>query len=66
MTEKSYLVISGSIFSVIGILHLLRIIFGWSAKVGTIMAPLWASLIILIIAAFLSFWAFRLYRTVTP
>ncbi|ACK68299.1 hypothetical protein PCC8801_4377 [Rippkaea orientalis PCC 8801] len=66
MTEKFYLGISGLIFAVIGVLHLLRIIFGWSAKVGVIVAPLWVSLIVLIIAAFLSFWAFRLYRTVTP
>ncbi|HAC62563.1 MAG TPA: hypothetical protein DCF68_03260 [Cyanothece sp. UBA12306] len=66
MNNKFYLIISGSIFSLIGVFHLLRIIFGWSAKVGVIVAPLWLSLIIFIMAAILSFWAFRLYRTVTP
>ncbi len=65
MSERSYLIISGSIFALIGVLHLLRVIFGWSASVGTLMAPFWMSLIILVIAAFLSVWAFRLYRIVT-
>ena len=64
MTEKLYLIISGVIFALIGLFHLLRIMFQWPAIVGAWTVPFTISLMAIIVAAVLTFWAFRLYRTV--
>ncbi len=62
MTERLYLLISGSVFALIGFLHLLRIISQWSIKVGALGIPLWLSWLAIIAAIVLSTWAFRLAR----
>ncbi len=64
MTEKLYLIISGVIFALIGLFHLLRIIFQWPAIVGAWTIPFIISPIAIVVAAVLTFWAFRLSRTV--
>lgn len=64
MNEKRYLLISGVIFSLIGLLHLLRILFQWQAMVGVWTVPFVISVLAVIVAALLTFWAFRLSRTV--
>ncbi len=64
MTEKLYLIISGAIFAIIGVLHLLRILFQWPAIVGIWSVPLFVSVLAVIVAVILTFWAFRLSRTV--
>ena len=43
MTEKLYLLISGSVFAIVGFLHLLRILSQSSIQVGTLGIPLWLS-----------------------
>ena len=62
MTERLYLLISGSVFALIGFLHLLRIISQWSIQVGALSIPLWLSWLAIIAAIVLSTWAFRLAR----
>ncbi len=64
MTEKLYLLISGVIFALIGLFHLLRIMFQWQAMVGAWTIPFIISPIAIVVAAVLTFWAFRLSRTV--
>ncbi len=64
MTEKLYLIISGVIFALIGLFHLLRIMFQWPAVVGAWTVPFTISLMVIMVAAVLTFWAFRLSRTV--
>ncbi len=64
MTEKLYLIISGVIFAIIGLLHLLRILFQWPAIVGVWSVPLVVSILAVIAGGILTFWAFRLSRTV--
>jgi hypothetical protein len=63
MTEKLYLIISGVIFALIGLGHLFRIIFQWSAMVGTWTVPFSISLMAIMIAVVFTFWAFRLFKT---
>ncbi len=63
MSEKLYLTISGVIFAIIALLHLLRILFQWPAMVGVWSVPLVISVMAVIIAGILTFWAFRLSRT---
>ena len=63
MREKLYLIISGVIFALIGLGHLFRIMFQWSAMVGTWTVPFGISIMAIMVAGVLSFWAFRLSRT---
>ncbi|WP_013325042.1 hypothetical protein [Gloeothece verrucosa] len=65
MTQKSYLIVSGLIFALIGLLHLIRIIYHWPAIVGVWTVPLSMSFIAIIITAVLAVWAFRLTTTVS-
>lgn len=62
MTQRLYLLISGSVFALIGIFHLIRIISQWSLQVGTLGIPQWPSLLVIMAGAILSIWAFRLVR----
>jgi hypothetical protein len=39
MSQKLYLIISGAIFFLVGIFHLLRLVYGWPIVVGTRMVP---------------------------
>jgi hypothetical protein len=40
------------IFALIGLVHILRIAFGWEAIIGGLMIPMWVS----IVAIILAFW----------
>ena len=60
MNHKTFLVVSGTIFSVITLLHLARILAGWPARIGTFEAPMWFSLVSVAVAGYLAFSAFRL------
>ncbi len=60
MSHKTFVTISGTILSVIALLHLARLVAGWPARVGTWDVPTWVSWVTLILAAFLAVSAFRL------
>ncbi len=62
MGHRSYLVVSGTIFGAIALLHLSRLFYQWPAQIGTWAVPVWVSWAGLVIAAVLSIWAFRLAR----
>ena len=64
MTERLYLIISGVIFALLGLLHLLRIVFQWPAMIGLWTVPFALSVMAIMVATILAFFAFRLYRTV--
>ena len=53
------LMVSGIIFSLFGLVHLLRLFFGWGILVGTVAIPMWVSVIALIIAVLLAIWMFQ-------
>lgn len=65
MTEQLYLIISGIIFALIGLFHLLRLVFQWPAMVGAWTVPFAISFLVIMVAVILAFWAFRLSRTMT-
>lgn len=60
---KSYLGISGAIFGIVAILHVLRLWLDWPAQIGTWIVPSWVSWIALALAGGLCVWAFRLLLT---
>jgi len=59
MSQRAYALVTGVIFLVIGILHLLRIIFGWQAEIAGGAVPMWASWVALVVAGYLSYEGFR-------
>ena len=62
MNQKTFILIGGTVFAVIGILHLLRAIFRWQSVIGTVTIPVWLSWVAFIAAAFLAYSGFRLIK----
>ncbi len=62
MGYKNYCCVSGIVFSVVALAHLLRIINTMSIHVDDYMVPMWVSWIGLIVTAGLAAWAFRASR----
>ena len=62
MNQKTFLVVAAIIFLLISVLHLLRIIYGWSAVIGGWSVPTWVSWVALIVAVLLAYQAFRLSK----
>lgn len=58
--KKTYLFISATIFGIVAILHLLRVISGWDFVLGPWSLPMFFSWAGTIGAGFLSAWAFTL------
>jgi hypothetical protein len=63
MNTKTYCVISGFIFLLVALAHLLRIYNGWEVNIGTEIIPLWVSWFGLIVPALLGIWAFMLVKS---
>lgn len=60
MAQKTYNVITSIIFIIVGVMHLLRIVYGWSMVIGTWTAPLWVSWIGVIVALALVIYGLKL------
>lgn len=59
MDTKKYLIISGTFFGVVALLHLARILLGWHFQIGTWLVPYWMSWCAVIATGGLSAWGFR-------
>lgn len=62
MGHKEYSVVSGALFSLVALAHLLRIVFGMSVQVDEYAVPMFFSWVGFIVPAVLGFWAFRISR----
>jgi hypothetical protein len=62
MRCKRYLLLSGVIFLVVAVLHLLRLVTGATVTVGSTAVPFWISWFGFPIAAALGLWAHALAR----
>ena len=60
MKTKAYLIVTGVLFGIIAVMHLLRLIYQWPVQAGTISIPVWASCAGLLLASVLCVWAFML------
>lgn len=56
---KPFTKIAIAVFSLVAILHLLRLVFGWEVIVSGIIIPLWVSVIGLIVSGGLAFLLWR-------
>jgi len=61
---RAYLQISSTLFGLIALGHLLRLVRHWSAEIAGQALPTWVSVVALVAAAALSVWAGRLLRAV--
>ena len=64
MNTKNYLIVSTLIFTVVAVMHLLRLMLGWSVVLGMTSVPLWASLLVVLISASLAIWGLTLVRRI--
>lgn len=60
MTASNYFHVTGTIFGVIGLLHVLRLLFGWEAQIGGFVVPVWFSVLAVLVAGYLTWNAFQL------
>jgi hypothetical protein len=58
---KQLYVTSGTIFTLLAVLHLLRIVRGWEANIAGWQVPMWFSWIAIVVAGYLaySFWKMK-------
>lgn len=54
MDQKTVAVVSGVLFGLMALLHLLRLILGWEANIAGWNVPVWLSVVFLVVAAWLS------------
>ncbi|HXH71205.1 MAG TPA: hypothetical protein VNI58_00100 [Mariprofundaceae bacterium] len=57
---RAYLQISGAIFAVVALAHVVRLVMGWTVQVAGLAIPMWLSGVAIVATVTLSVWAFRL------
>lgn len=62
MSERSFFLVTAIVFTVVALLHLVRLAFGWSASVGGWNVPMWLSWVAAAVTAVLAYLGVRLYR----
>jgi hypothetical protein len=60
MTEKTFSTLAAAIFGVVAVLHLVRILIGWSIVVDGWTVPMWVSWVGLILTGALSYYGGKL------
>ncbi len=60
MGHKEYCVVSGALFTLVALAHLLRIVYGMSIQVDDFVVPMLVSWIGLVVPGALAVWAFRI------
>jgi len=60
MDQKTFATLAGTLFFLIALFHLTRLINGWNAVLGGVAIPLWVSLLGLIVASSLAYSGLRL------
>jgi len=60
MTEKTFATIAAVIFALVALLHLLRLVMGWSVVIDSWTVPMWVSWVGLVVAGGLTYYGTRL------
>jgi len=60
MTQKSFAFVSGIIFTIVALVHLLRLALGWDITIGGWLVPMWVSWPGLIIPGILGYGGLKL------
>ncbi len=59
---KTFHQVVGVIFTLIALVHLARVIYGWQASIGGRSVPMWVSWVAIVVGAYLTYQAFRLVK----
>ncbi|MBI2123841.1 MAG: hypothetical protein HYU04_01210 [Candidatus Wildermuthbacteria bacterium] len=59
MNQKTFSLVAGTIFLIIGVLHVARIIFGWEAVIGGWQVPMQLSWVAAVAGLYLGFQGVR-------
>ena len=59
MDHRAFSMVSGVIFALVALLHLIRIWYGWPAVIGGWSVPMWVSWIAVLVAAGLAYFGLR-------
>ena len=62
MSNQQYFLISGLLFTLVAIAHLLRLVFGMPVQVDGVAVPMAVSWFGFVVPGALAYWAFRLNR----
>ena len=62
MQQKTFTTITGILFSLIAVLHLLRLLLHWDAVIGGWAVPTWVSGLALVLSGSLAYSAFTLRK----
>ena len=62
MNSKAYFVVSGVIFGLVAVAHLVRVVYQMLVQIGGWFFPQWLSWAGVVVAGALCAWAFRLLR----
>jgi len=54
--------VTATLFLIVAIMHLLRIIFGWPVEIGGLNIPFWVSWLGVLVAGALAYFCFRQHR----
>jgi hypothetical protein len=57
--ERKFLLLGGTVFTLVALLHLSRIFFGWDFVIGSWAAPYWLNGVGAVITAFLAYTSFH-------
>ncbi len=55
MNKKNFFSVAGALFLLIALVHLVRIIQGWDAAIGTYDLPVWFSWVVVIIGLVMAY-----------
>jgi hypothetical protein len=56
---RSYEQVSGTVFAVVALVQLTRILLGWPVQVDLFTVPIWFSVVAFLVTGGLAVWAFR-------
>jgi len=62
MSQRTFSVVAGVVFLLIALGHLLRVVFGLTFEVAGVAVPMWASVLVVIVAGYLAFEGVRVGR----
>jgi uncharacterized membrane protein YhaH (DUF805 family) len=62
LNRKTYMTVTATLFLVVALTHLLRIIFGWQVEIGGLSIPFWVSWLGVLVAGALAYFGLALSR----
>jgi len=60
MKMRTYVVVSALIFTLVALVHIVRLAQGWPVVLGTLSVPVWTSMLAVLVAGGAAIWGFSL------